>query len=478
MAPMTRDFVKSIETFVRARRLDLITFEKSQRKEEIALGYRERFVGEEGVLFVGKAQEKARLMRTEKRKNPETGAAYPWLVQSTAMVNHYYFYCVDRDFGPFFIKMCSYFPYTGRVCLNGHEYVKRQLAREGIAFEALDNGLLSCADPKRAQQIAESLSPERIEALVRKWLDLLPRAFDAEVDRERGIAYDISILQAEVSLTQVLDRPVQGRVFFEQVIKENLDIGRPDRVALIFGRRVTKRTSGRFRTRILTAGVTPAISFDYKHTRVKQYHKEGRALRTETTFNDTRDFAIGKRLQNLPALREIGNNANRRLLDVQRISQDASIGEDAFQQINRPIKHGQQRASGLRFGDPRVQALFQVLLLFRLLPPGGFRNRDLREHLATLQGLPPDQFPAGRLTYDLRRLRLHGLVERLPHSHRYRITQLGQQAALFLTHAYRRMLVPGLTDLLSSNQPSQLRAASQRFGQTVASVWKTVRSAA
>ena len=141
-----------------------------------------------------------------------------------------------------------------------------------------------------------------------------------------GYRYDISILQAEFSLTQVLDRPHTGRVFFEEVIRENLDIGRPDHVQLIFDRWITKKTPGRFRTRVITDGVTPSLHIDYKRSRIKQYHKEGLALRTETTINDPHDFGIGKRLSNLPALRRIGFQANRRLLDVQRISQDCAVG--------------------------------------------------------------------------------------------------------------------------------------------------------
>ena len=183
-----------------------------------------------------------------------------------------------------------------------------------------------------------------------------------------GYRYDVSILQAEFSLTQVLDRPLSGRVFFEEVIRENLDLGRPDQVQLIFDRRITKRTPGRFRTRVLTEGVTPSLHIDYKHSRIKQYHKEGRALRTETTINDTRDFGIGKRLSNLPALRQIGFHANRRLLDVQRISQDCALGEDAFRRVNEPIEVEGQRASGLRFADAAVQALLSALWCFGSCP--------------------------------------------------------------------------------------------------------------
>jgi hypothetical protein len=329
MDPISKAFICNITSFCKDHDIPLISFEKKQRKDDVAAEHLATFSREEGVLFVGKAQEKTPVFRTEKRRNPQTGQTYPWIVRSTAMVNHYYFYCVDKDFGPFFLKFCSYFPYTAKLCLNGHEYLKRQLNQEGVKHEALDNGILSCEDPQRVQQLADRLSAGKIDALLRKWLARLPHPFTAE-DRRAGYRYELSILQAEFSLTQVLDRPVSGRIFFEEVIRENLDLGRPDRVQLIFQRRVSRRTPGRFRTRVLTAGVVPSLHIDYKRSRIKQYHKEGRALRTETTINDARDFGIGKRLENLPALREVGFQANRRLLNVQQISHDCMFAEEAF----------------------------------------------------------------------------------------------------------------------------------------------------
>src|SRR5712664_1648635 len=287
VAPMTETFIRNIEQFVSDEGVDLVTFTKGQRKDDVTQRYLKRFRRSEGVLYVGKAQEKARVMRTERRASPTTGATYPWIVESTAMVNHYYFYCVDEDFGPFFLKFCSYFPYNAKLCINGHEHLKRQLAKRGVAFEALDNGIKSCADPRLAQRLCDGLSAEKIDRLLRKWLRRLPHPFPPR-DRAAGYRYQLSILQAEFSLTQVLDQPVTGRVFFEQVIRENLDIGRP--------------TPGRFRTRVITDGVVPSLHVDYKKSRIKQYHKEGQALRTETTINDTRDFAIGRRIENLEEL--------------------------------------------------------------------------------------------------------------------------------------------------------------------------------
>ena len=443
MGLMTKEFLNKVDVFVEQHQIPIVHFKKGQRKDDVAAEYRARFQGTEGVLFLGKVQEKVNVFRTEKRTDA-AGKKYAWIVKSATPVNQFYFYCLDEDFGPFFLKFCTYFPYNAKLCLNGHEYVKRQLAKQGIAFEALDNGVLSCADPKRLQQICDGLSAAKIDALMRKWLAKLPHPF-TPTDRKAGYRYDVSILQAEFSLTQVLDRPQTGRIFFEEVIRENLDIGRPDQVQLIFERRVTKRTPGRFRTRVLTEGVVPSLHVDYKHTKIKQYHKEGRALRTETTINDTRDFAIGRRLHNLPALREIGFQANRRLLDVQRLSHDALLGEDTFSQLNAPVTVSGQRASALRFGDPMTQALFSALLVFRLLPRG-FSNRELRDHWAPLLGRSTQSITPGQMTYHLRRLRLHGLIERVPKSHRYRVTDRGWRTILICTRCYNRMLRPGLAE--------------------------------
>jgi hypothetical protein len=451
MSPMGQRFIAALEAFAAKHGLPLVQFRKGQRKDEVMAEHLRRFGKEEGVVFIGKAQEKTPVFRTEKRRSPRTGQPYPWIVRSTAMVNHYYIYAVDRDFGPFFLKFCTYFPFNAKLYVNGHEYAKRQLARKGIAFEALDNGVLSCADPARLQQICDGLSAEKIDALLRKWLRLLPHPFTG-ADRKAGYRYDISILQAEFSLTQVLDRPTHGRLFFEQVIRENLDLGRPEEVQLIFNRSITCRTPGLFRTRIVSKDVIPSLHVYYKHTRIKQYHKENRALRTETTINNTYDFGIGRRLHNLPKLREIGFAANRRLLEVECLSHDCMLAEDTVQAINSPVWAGRQRASALRFADGRVHALWHAIILFRQLAEG-FRSADLRHHLAALSGRDPAAISQGAITYQLRRLRLHRLIERLPHSFRYRVTSFGFRAALFFTRLYNRLLRPGFAAAVPGLRP-------------------------
>jgi hypothetical protein len=440
MSQMTRAFLAAVERFAQDEKVPILTFEKRVRKDEVAQEQLARFDRQEGVVFIGKAQEKATVYRTVKRRCAETGRTYPWLMKSTAMVNQYYFYCVDKDFGPFFLKFCSYFPYNARLYLNGHEYAKRQLQRQGIGFEALDNGVLSCDAPQRLQGLCNRLSASKIDGLLRKWLVRLPHPFTA-ADRRAGFRYELSILQAEFSLTQVVDCPLSGRVFFERVIRDNLDIGRPDHVQLIFGRRIQRNTKSRFRTRVITKDVIPSLRIDYKSSTIKQYFKEGRALRTETTINNTRDFDIGRRLENLPALRAVAFAANRRLLDVQQIQHDPTIGHQAFEGLTRPMEVKGQRASGLRFGDPVVLAVMTALLMFRLLPQG-FSNQDLREKIARFLVRPADQFTPGQMSYQLRRLRLRGLIERLDGTHRYRLTQSGIRTALFYLCSHSRVIRP------------------------------------
>jgi len=331
MDPITKGFVAATERFAKQQDVPLIQFQKGQRKDDVMAQHLAQFRKSEGVVFIGKAQEKVPVFRTEKRRHPETGQRYPWIVRSTAMVNQYYWYCVDAEFGPFFLKFSSYFPYNAKLCLNGHEYAKCQLRKEGIAFQALDNGFVSCANPERLRKICREMGHLQIDDLFRRWLARVPHPY-TPADRQAGYRYDLSMLQVEFSLTQVLDRPLSGRIFFEEIIRENLDIGRPDKVQLIFDKRVTKKTRGTFRTRVLTEGVIPSLHVDYKDNRIKQYFKQVPevrevAARTETTINNTRDFHIGKRLCNLSALRQVGFAANRRLLEVERLSHDCAVGE-------------------------------------------------------------------------------------------------------------------------------------------------------
>ena len=467
VAQMTESFVESIMQFGLDHKIDLVRFKKGQRKDHVMQARLRAFKKKykEGVVFIGVAQEKARVPRTV-RKAFGNGGTIPWINYSSANVNFYYFYCLDEDFGPFFIKFCSYFPYTAKLCINGHEYLKCQLERRGIDYEALDNGISWCKDVPAAQRICGRFDEQKIEAFFRKWLRRLPHPFSAQ-DRRAGYRYDLSILQAEFSLTQIWDQAVSGRCFFEEVIRENIDLGRPEQVQLIFSRKMKKSTvaDGRCRTRIINEGVIPSLHIYYKNTHSKQYHKVAKrraALRTETTINNAYDFGVGRRLRNLSALRQIGFGANRRILELEKLTHDCSIGQQSFQQLQQPADIEGQRVSALRFGDPRVQALFAVLVIFSLQPQG-FRNRELRPLLAQALGLDNEQITQGKMSYDLRRLRLHRIIERVAGTHRYQLTALGRRIALFYSRTFNRVVRPGLSHIAHPNLPADTSNLTAAF---------------
>lgn len=462
---LTDDFVRRIDRFVEANAVPVVSFDKGDSKEAIAQKKLEAFEGEEGVVMVGVAQEKISSFRSYQKdrgqqRRPGQPPCYAFY-RGPVNVNQYYFYLLDPDFGLCFIKFSSYVPFTVRVWVNGHEWAKRQLERQGVRYEALDNGFFACDDPEALQATCDSFGVEHIEAFFRKWLRRLPHPFTAE-DRKAGFRYDLSILQLEMSTTQVFDKPLSGRLFFEQVIRENLDIGRPDQVSLIFDRRITRRTPGRFRTRVLTAGVTPSLRFDYKATKVKQYFKLERALRTETTINNANDFRVGKRLQNLDRLRVIGRNVNHRLLNLECVAQNCAIASQTVERVVLPtVDEDQHRAPALRWGDPRVMALFSAICSFATAPEG-LTNRTLRERVAMLHDPGPAGYNASRMSYDLRRLRANRIVVRVPKSHRYMLTTQGRRIALFMTKSYVRVVRPifqRLDPQLPEDAPGPLRSA-------------------
>lgn len=257
--PLHQRFVTAVHAFAQRYRVPLISFEPGQPKDDLVAGYRRHFTAREGVVVIGVAQEKMRSFKAHKRVGPGTKVSFDFSRQSVA-VNHYYFYLLDRDWGPAFLKIGTYLPYPVKLCLNGHEWVKQRLRRQRLRFQSLDNGFLTCVDPPALQATCDALAASDVQAFLDRWSHRLPWPL-TPTDRTAGYNHRLAIGQLEVSLTHVFDRPVQGRHFFEAVIRENLDLGRPDRVGLLFPLRLTRATPPPrygYRTRVITDGVQPS----------------------------------------------------------------------------------------------------------------------------------------------------------------------------------------------------------------------------
>ncbi|MBV9595928.1 MAG: hypothetical protein JOZ87_03630, partial [Chloroflexi bacterium] len=389
-----------------------------------------------GVVVIVVAQEVQKVFMGYTRKcktdSPQFG-----FQKADRRVTVYYFYFLDPSFGLGFIKICSYFPYPLKMWVNGHEWAKRQATAEGLAFTELANGFATCQDPARLQAICDRLSPSKLQAVFNSWIARIPCPF-TRVDRLAGYWWHLSMRQIEVSRTLVLDAPRQARAFFEAVVADNIGVGRPAVVSMLFARRIQRNTPGKFSTRVFTTGTEVRIDFFYKHCRVKLYLKEGRALRIETVVNDADDLDILKGLPHLPQVQRAARQINTRVLTMLRVGQSCAIETALLERISQPYVRDGQRTGALRFGDSRVMALTGALCL-TVHAVAGFNNRSL---CALVAGLLGTTYTSAQMTYDLRRLRLHGLIARIPRSNTYYLTPQGLRVALFYTKVHHRLLTP------------------------------------
>ena len=447
-------FRRAVKTFAEDNHIPVVKFAKNDRKVDRMRRYiaAQAKTGRSGVAASGIAQEYQNVFAATRREDRGYTGNAVWysFYKADRRVTCFYFYLWDDDFGPAFIKVCAYFPYPAKVWINGHEWAKRQAIRAGIGFTELSNGFATCDDPVALQAICDRLGPGTINVFFERWLSILPLPLDA-ADRAAGYWWELSMRQVETSRTIVFDAPRRARRFFEALVADNLDIGRPDHVEVIFRGHPRRwgrppKTEQTYKTRIDTRdtiGVT--VNADYKHSRIKQYLKDGRALRIETVINDCGDVLCKRRLVHLEELQAKARAINARLLDTERVGQGCVLASPAFERVAQSTPtEGGRRSPALRFGDPRVMALLGALCVG--LNALGFTNRSLRAQVSHLLGVA---YTVNQMSYDLARLRLNGLIHRRPGTNIYDLTPDGQRVAIFYTKVHDHLLAP----LIAADQP-------------------------
>jgi hypothetical protein len=453
---MGEAFRQAVAAFSKRHHIPMLRFARHDRQIDLIQPYF-RATRQPGVIAIGVAQEFQSVLiaydRSGKKGEARSGGPHYTFAKEDRRVTVYYFYIADAEFGLGFIKLCTYFPYPGKVWVNGHEWAKRQAQAQGLACTELANGLASCHDAAHLQAICDQLGPTDIQAFFDRWMAVIPTPLNT-TDQAAGYWWELSMRQVETSRTLVFDAPRRARAFFEALVADNLDLGRPDEVQLIFARKIYSNTDGQFSTKVVTRGVDVIVNVFYKHSRIKEYLKEGRALRIETVCNSPTDLGCKRRLRNLPELQAKARAANRRLLTIQRTGQACAVSTTLFERVALPSLEEGQRTGALRFGDPRTMALVGALCI-ALNAVAGFTNRSLRAQVA---GLLATTYTSPQMTYDLRRLRRKGLIQRQPRSNTYVLTPDGIRVAIFYTKVYSRLLRP----LLATDHPPaapQLRQA-------------------
>jgi hypothetical protein len=252
--------------------------------------------------------------------------------------------------------------------------------------------------------------------------------------------------QIETSRTIAFTQPRYARGFFEALLAGNLDLGRPDTLEIIFDRQIRKDTISEFKTKVVTRGTEVRINAFYKHSRIKQYLKDGRALRIETVINAPGDLPVQRRLHNLDELQAKARAINARLLQAERVGQGCHLANPVFERIAHPtVTADGRRATALRFGDSRVQAPAGALSV-TLRAVTGITNRSLR---ALMTGLLSAPHAMTQASYDLARLRHNGLITRRPHTSTYDLTPDGLRFAIFYSKVHDHILGP----LFTTGQP-------------------------
>jgi len=274
-------FRREVKAFADEHNVPVLTLKKpdrtrwDDRKLDHVRPYLEKAEAEHrtGVVAIVQAQEFQWVFSAKNRSSTPGVVSFDF-VKEERRVGIYYFYILDADFGPGFIKICTYFPYPAKVWLNGHEWAKRQARHAGIAFRELANGFASCEDPAGLQAICDRFGPGDIQSFFDHWSSVVPTPFTDD-DRRAGYFWELSMRQVEVSRTIAFDDPRRARSFFESLVQDNVGIGRPEQVAMVFQAQLRtrgpRRTPGPFRTRVFSPGTEVKIDFSFKHSRVKQY---------------------------------------------------------------------------------------------------------------------------------------------------------------------------------------------------------------
>jgi hypothetical protein len=459
--PIGEKFRKDMNDWAQANGVPVIRFRAGERKADVMAPYLDAAAASRRsqVAAIGCAQE-FQMVWTARKRDTDPGKPPQFsFTKENRRVSVFYVYIWDESMGSGFIKICTYFPYPVKAWVNGHEWAKRQALAAGLSFTDLSNGFASCPDPPALQGICDRFGPGHVQVWFERWMARLPLPLTA-ADRKGGFWWELSMRQVETSRTLVFDQDVRARAFFESLLCENMDLGRPENAELLFRRGETRGfpsgpPPGGFKTKIDQRCELVTMNVFYKSSRVKQYLKDGTALRIETVINSPKDLRVNRRLGNLPELQEKARAINAFLLETETAGQDTVLVSPVIERITRPtLTEDGRKAPALRFGDLRVQALAGAIGAMLFTVPG-ITNRTLRGLMTGLLNRP---YSMNQASYDLARLARNGLIARVPGRNRYALTRDGLLFACFYTrvydHVFRPLMAPD-----RPNAPPELAAA-------------------
>ena len=429
---------------------------QQERRDDFVLQYLQKTAADH-VAVILKAREPARILVAIGGKQNNS----PHLEFKQRWVNQYNFYLNDQPWGPLFVRMCPYFPFSARVCLNQHHWLALRMRQEGIAFRQCKNAFLQCSDPKRLQELADSLTAKDLLRCGQKWLAAFTPFFTSQERPQAGCQHRLFFSQVELCDNLIFFRRAAVDQFAERLLDMNRTIGQPKKITLLFGRKVTKLYKGKLQTELEDLDLpNPVIRSHYAHGFAKQYVRDHRLLRTEPATNDVTDYGVNKKVENLPHLRQRMSEIIDHYHDAQQDILETFVDRGQLRQLAQPtILPNGKRIPGLKLDHPRQLALMHALVRFAHIAAGNsFTTKELRPHTLKALGLTPAEYSLAALRYDLYKLRAKGLVRKLPRSRSYQLTRQGYSLCLVFLKLFERIYAPLTAGLLYPiNGDSQLQ---------------------
>ncbi len=416
------------------------------RRDEFVQPYF-RHAKPDDIVAILRAREPGRIMiaiGNKKDNRWHLEMAQRWVIQ-------YNFYVNDRHWGPMFVRMCPYFPFSARVCLNQHHWLANRMREEGIKFRQCTNAFLSCSDPKRLQELADSLTTQDLLSCGRKWLAAFTPFFKPQERRQAGCQHNLFFAQVEYCDNLIFRRRAALDQMGQRLLDANRTIGQPNKITTIFGRKVTKQYRGKLQTVIEDLDLpNPVIRSHYGNGFIKQYVRDHVDLRTEPASNNVADYGVKKSVENLPELRQKMSSVIDNYLNVQQDILETFVDRGQMRSLAQPtVMPNGKRIPGLKLDHPRLLALMHALVRFANIAAGNqFTTAELYPHTLDALGCQPKDYSLASLRYDLSKLRAKNLVDKIPHSRRYRLLPQGYSICLVFLKLFERIYAPLTAGLL------------------------------
>ena len=360
------------------------------------------------------------------------------------------------------------------------------MREEGIDFEQCSNAFRKCAAPKRLQELADSLTAEDLLSCGQKWLARFTPFFSERERKQAGCQHRLFFSQIEFCDNLIFDRRTALDKLGERLLDANRTIGQPNKITVIFGRKISTHYRGKLQTEIEDMNLpNPVIRSHYRNGFIKQYVRDHVILRTEAASNNVNDYSLNKAVEHLPALRDKLSAINDRYLDVQQDILETFVDRGQLQRLATPtITPTGKRIPGLKLDHPRQLALMHALVRFAHIPAANtFSTAEIYPHVIAALAATSKPYRLSSLRYDLSKLRAKGLVEKLPRSRRYRLPAEGYSVCLIFLKLFERVYaplaaglllpVPGDTTLAHSKR-SNLDRLYQRVADDLADLLRTV----